>query len=121
MSATIPPKLDEIEEPAMTVNDLCNRVARIIMIEKLVPENDFANAFNEFNSQSTRSEDFIFLQTQQQSLQETQQAIVSQIAQISSLLESMEVTRQQDKANPTQSESRASYNQQQGNYHSRFG
>ena len=121
MPATIRRKLYVIEEPAMTVNDLCNRVARIIMIEKLVPQNDFATAFNEIHSQPTRSEDFIFLQAQQQSLQEAQQAIVSQIAQISSQLKSIEVQRQQDKSNPTQSESRASYNQQQLNYHSRGG
>ena len=94
MPATIRRKLYEIEEPAITVNDLCNRVARIIMIEKLVPEKDFATAFNEINSQPTRSEDFNFLQAQQQSLQETQQAIVSQIAQISSQLKSIEVQRQ---------------------------
>ena len=91
MPATIRRNLYEIEEPAMTVNDLFNGEARIIMIEKLAYENDFATAFNEINSQPTRSEDFIFLQTQQQSLQETQQAIVSQIAQISSILKSMEV------------------------------
>ena len=119
MPATIQQKLYEIEEQAMTVNDLCNRVARIIMIEKLVTENDFATAFNEINSQPTRLEDFIFLQAQQQSLQKTQQAIVSQLAQISSQLKNTEVQRQQDKA--TQNESRASYNQQQQNYHSRGG
>ena len=121
MPATIRRKLYEIEEPAKTVNDLCNRVARIIVIEKLVTENDFATAFNVINSQPTKSEDFNFLQAQQQSLQETQQAIVAQIAQISSQLKSIEVQRQQDKANPTQSESRGSYNQQQQNYHSRCG
>ena len=88
-----------------------------MMIGKLVPENDFATTFNEINSQPTRAEDFIFLQAQQQSLQETQQAFVSQIVQISS----QEVQRQQDKANPTQSESRASYSQQQQKYYSRGG
>ena len=102
MPATTRQKLCEMEEPAMTVNDLCNRVARNIMIEKLVLENDFATAFNEINSQPTRSEDFFFLQAQQQSLQKTQQAIVSQIDQISSQLKSMKVQRQQDKANPTE-------------------
>ena len=91
------------------------------MIEKLVPENDFATAFNEINSQPTRAKDFLFLQAQQQSLQQTQQAIVSQIAQISSQMKSIEVQRQQDKANPKQSEIRASYSQQQQNYQSRGG
>ena len=79
MPATIRQKLYEIEGPAITVNDLGNRVARNIMIEKLVPENDFATVFN---SPRTRSDDF-FLQAQQQSLQETEQSIVSQIDQIS--------------------------------------
>ena len=33
----------------MTVNNLCNRVAQIITIEELVPENEFATTFNEIN------------------------------------------------------------------------
>ena len=82
------------------------------MIERLVLENDFDTAFNEIKSRPTRS-DIIFFQAQQQPLQETKQAIVSQIAQISSKLKRMEVQRQQDKANPSQIENRTSHNQHQ--------
>ena len=78
MSATIRGKLYEIEEPAVKAYDLCHGILKIILFENLVSENNFRTAFNEINSQPTGSDEFSFLQAQQQSIQDTQRAVDTQ-------------------------------------------